>query len=153
MSYVEAGFIKRNVYDALEEERLQGHELYPGELCVAMFALAANAQRKEAAKLPMEITDVVERDSGLHVATLGLVNRRRTEIGKTFVGQFRDGYWVDVESCMVVTTSAVRYKTTEGYVRSYDPHVDSDLGMQVEEGSADITMADFEAVMQQEMLV
>ena len=151
MSYVEAAFIPRRAYDALEEERVQGEEIFPGELYVAMFALAKNRQKREAAKLPVEFKDVAETESGLHIASLAILTRQR-EVSLSCVGEFRDGYWIDVREHMVVTSVPAkhRYPPTGSYVRTFDPHIDSDLRMVGE--SAELTIENFEAIAADELV-
>jgi len=122
MSYIEASFISRRIYNASENERLQEHDLEVDELYVAMFALANNTQGSEAAKLPVEFKDIARTDSGMYLASLALLDKRLKPTVEC-VGDFYDGYWVDVRERIVIN----EIQPLHCYVRTYNPNVDADL--------------------------
>lgn len=130
MSYIEAAFISRPAYEALEDERLQGEELEVAQLYVAMFALVGNPDNREAAKLPVSFQDIaeIERGSGRWMASLAVLNVHGGPSVET-VGEFDDGYWTDVNARLHVVdaTADTRYGVDEGYVRTFDPDMDADL--------------------------
>lgn len=151
MSYAEAAFIPLKAYEALENERVRDG-LNPDELYVAMFALGKNANRREAAKLPVEFQTVDEVSPNLHRVSLAIVTKHR-QLDSVFEEEFfRDGYWVDVGEHMSIidSRSGGRYRPTDSYVRTFDRHIDSDLGM--EDISVGLTADDLELLAGRELV-
>jgi hypothetical protein len=122
MSYIEATFISRKNYDELEPERKQENEYEIDEFYVAMFSLASNPDKFEAAKLPLKFKDVARLDSGLYLSSLALFNSR-LESTAICLGEFSNGYWIDVRQKVTVSKIPVLHS----YIRDYDTELDSDL--------------------------
>lgn len=121
MSYLEAIITTKQAYRATEDERITD-EYALDSLYVAMFDLVDNPDMFEAAKLPINFYETTRFESGVYLASLGLLNCNE-EVTVKCEGEFSDGYWQDVGKCVAINGVAVLHS----YVRDYNRDLDANL--------------------------
>lgn len=74
MSNIESGFCTVEEYTAFEEHRCLESEFQVDELYMMMFALKSRRSYEQAAKKPSRITEIEQRDSGLYLVKMTILN-------------------------------------------------------------------------------
>ncbi len=133
MSYIEKDFIPKSEYEYYRSGRLSEHELAVQGigLYTAMVVLSENESNREAAKIPVRLSNITLESAGLYVASLALLDSD-LQIVKHLPAQFQNGYWTNVSEQVKIQgyeehDSKYGYKALQSYLKSYEGPLDYEL--------------------------
>ena len=127
MSYLETAFISRNEYKTSESKRLVENEMVADELYTAMFALANNRRKHEAAKLPIKLLDIAIFKAGPYIASIGLLDQD-LQVWEEKEATFSNGYWSDVSKVDLWDyRTGDRLAIEQAHIKPYRDEIDDDL--------------------------
>lgn len=121
MSYIEAGYCKREEYDAGREN--PATELIVEEFYVVMFALRSKNPQTQAAKIPAQVKHLENNGSGARKASLLLLNAELEPLTQKRA-TIDAGFWVDVKSQL---TKIDQSPIEESYFRQYGDAIEDDF--------------------------
>jgi len=126
MSNIENGLCTIEEYKAFLVDRFLEGEFQEDELYMMMFALSGG----RAAKKPSRVTDIRQRNSGLYLVRMTILNADLHPDCKT-KSIFSDGYWQPKGSRKLKVGNL---SVESAYMKSYNDEIDQGLHDLIEKG-------------------
>jgi hypothetical protein len=130
MSNIEDGYCPVEEYTAFEEHRRLEAEFQVDELYMMMFSLKSRKEHQQAAKKPSRVTDIEQRESGLYLVKMTILNTDLRDDCET-EAVFRDGYRLNKGSRRITVGG---HKVRAAYMKTYYGEMDEGLHSLIEEG-------------------
>jgi hypothetical protein len=127
MSYLESAFIPIEEYSASEKKRLLEGEFAVDAFYTAMYALAPNYHKYQAAKCSVQLLKIERRTSGLYKVIVGLLDLDLKLCGQRNA-TFLNGHWTNADDMLVYCDSQAEGLAVEmAHIKSYRDEFDKGL--------------------------